>query len=60
MINNNPKLYYSNKYKCYAVKYNNKVEYFNHEKNEHDLKNAIACYDMLKEISEYKCIERTT
>ena len=46
------KLYYDKQKQCYAIDYNGIIEYFNHENNEHDYKNAIACYDRLKEIEK--------
>ena len=43
-------LYYDKERECYAINYNGEIEYFNHEKNEHDYKNAVACYERLKEL----------
>jgi len=44
------KLYYDKKKKCYAIKYNNMIEYFNHENNKNDYKNALACYELLRRL----------
>lgn len=42
------KMYYDKEKQCPAVNFNGEVEYFNHENEEHNLKNARACYNNLK------------
>lgn len=41
------KIYFDKKMNCPAVEYNGEVEHFNHETQEHNWKNAKACYDLL-------------
>lgn len=45
---------------CWAVRYGDEIEYFNHETPEHDEINAEACFKLLqKSIKERNLCQKT-
>lgn len=45
---------------CWAVRYGDEIEYFNHETPEHDEINAEACFKLLqKNIKERNLCQKT-
>lgn len=46
--------YYDNQKKCWAIRYGDKIEYFNHgcDSPIHNERNAKACFELLQKVEE--------